>query len=182
MDGCRKPIVLTGGSRWLGRMGICVGETGEWLLLSAVWLPFSGLAVMNLFSEYGSLRDGLEEDFLPHKGSLHELDRIQNHIAKATGLAKRPVINTVIRAEEETAANPAQLQPLQAKTLPAWRQAVNLAAAGLWTWLAVWLLRLAADSIMRDNRQTAEKTAKQISRATGLPLLEYVSEDREGAT
>ena len=87
----------------------------------------------------------LEENLLPHKGSLHELDRIQNHIAKATGLAKRPVINTVIRAAEETAANPAQLQPLQAKTLPAWRQAVNLAAAGLWTWLAVWLLRLAAD-------------------------------------
>ena len=87
----------------------------------------------------------LEENLLPHKGSLHELDRIQNHIAKATGLVKRPVINTVIRAAEETAANPAQLQPLQAKTLPAWRQAVNLAAAGLWTWLAVWLLRLAAD-------------------------------------
>ena len=87
----------------------------------------------------------LEENFLPHKGSLNELDRIQNHIAQATGLAKRPVINTIIRAAEETAANPAQLQPLQAKTLPAWRQAVNLAAAGLWTWLAVWLLRLAAD-------------------------------------
>ena len=87
----------------------------------------------------------LEENLLPHKGSLNELDRIQNHIAQATGLAKRPVINTVIRAAEETAANPAQLQPLQAKTLPAWRQAVNLAAAGLWTWLAVWLLRLAAD-------------------------------------
>ena len=87
----------------------------------------------------------LEENLLPHKGSLNELDRIQNHIAKATGLIKRPVINTVIRAAEETAANPAQLQPLQAKTLPAWRQAVNLAAAGLWTWLAVWLLRLATD-------------------------------------
>ena len=87
----------------------------------------------------------LEENFLPHKGSLNELDRIQNHIAQATGLVKRPVINTVIRAAEETAANPAQLQPLQAKTLPAWRQAVNLATAGLWTWLAVWLLRLAAD-------------------------------------
>ena len=40
---------------------------------------------------------------------------------------------------------------------------------------------LEADSLMRDNRQTAEKTAKQISRATGLPLLEYVGEDREGA-
>ena len=87
----------------------------------------------------------LEENFLPHKGSLNELDRIQNHIAQATGLAKRPVINTIIRAAEETAANPAQLQPLQAKTLPAWRQAVNLAAAGLWTWLAVRLLRFAAD-------------------------------------
>ena len=87
----------------------------------------------------------LEENFLPHKGSLHELDRIQSHIAKATGLAKRPVINTVIRAAEETAANPAQLQPLQVKTIPVWRQAVNLATAGLWTWLAVWLLRLAAD-------------------------------------
>ena len=87
----------------------------------------------------------LEENFLPHKGSLHELDGIQSHIAQAAGLAKRPVINTEIRAQEETAANPAQLQPLQAKTLPAWRQAVNLAAAGLWTWLAVWLLRLAAN-------------------------------------
>ena len=87
----------------------------------------------------------LEENLLPHKGSLNELDRIQNHIAKATGLVKRPVINTVIRAAEETAANPAQLQPLQVKTLPVWRQVVNLAAAGLWTWLAVWLLRLAAD-------------------------------------
>ena len=87
----------------------------------------------------------LEENFLPHKGSLHELDGIQSHIAQAAGLAKRPVINTEIRAQEETAANPAQLQPLQAKTLPAWRQAVNLAAAGLWTWLAVRLLRLAAD-------------------------------------
>ena len=87
----------------------------------------------------------LEENFLPHKGSLHELDGIQSHIAQTAGLAKRPVINTEIRAQEETAANPAQLQPLQAKTLPAWRQAVNLAAAGLWTWLAVWLLRLAAN-------------------------------------
>ena len=70
----------------------------------------------------------LEENLLPHKGSLNELDRIQNHIAKATGLVKRPVINTVIRAAEETAANPAQLQPLQVKTLPVWRQVVNLAA------------------------------------------------------
>ena len=87
----------------------------------------------------------LEENFLPHKNSLQGLDDIQSHIARTTGLAKRPVINTEIRAQEETAANPAQLQPLQAKTLPAWRQAVNLAAAGLWTWLAVWLLRLVAD-------------------------------------
>ena len=87
----------------------------------------------------------LEEDFQPHKNSLQGLDDIQSHIARTTGLAKRPVINTEIRAQEETAANPAQLQPLQVKTLPAWRQAVNLAMAGLWTWLAVWLLRLAAD-------------------------------------
>ena len=87
----------------------------------------------------------LEENFLPHKGSLNELDRIQNHIAQATGLVKRPVINTVIRAAEETAANPTLLQPLQVKAMPVWRQAVNLALAGLWTWLAVWLLRLAAD-------------------------------------
>ena len=87
----------------------------------------------------------LEENFLPHKSTLYELSRIQSRIAQATGLAKRPVINTVIRTAEETAANPAQLQPLQAKTLPVWRQAVNLAAAGLWTWLAVWLLRLVAD-------------------------------------
>ena len=41
---------------------------------------------------------------------------------------------------------------------------------------------LEADFLLRNNRQTAEITAKQISRATGLPLLEYVSEDREGAT
>ena len=87
----------------------------------------------------------LEENFLSHRDSLQGLDDIQSHIARSTGLAKRPVINTEIRAQEETAANPAQLQPLQAKTLPAWRQAVNLAAAGLWTGLAVWLLRLAAD-------------------------------------
>ena len=87
----------------------------------------------------------LEENFQSHKDSLQGLDDIQSHIARTTGLAKRPVINTEIRAQEETAANPAQLQPLQVKTLPAWRQAVNLAAAGLWTWLAVWLLRLAAD-------------------------------------
>ncbi|OAM43439.1 hypothetical protein [Eikenella halliae] len=87
----------------------------------------------------------LEENFQSHKDSLQGLDDIQSHIARTTGLAKRPVINTEIRAQEETAANPAQLQPLQVKTLPAWRQAVNLAAAGLWTWLAVRLLRLAAD-------------------------------------
>ena len=87
----------------------------------------------------------LEENFLPHKNSLQGLDDIQSHIARTTGLAKRPVINTEIRTQEETAANPAQLQPLQVKTLPVWRQVVNLAAAGLWTWLAVWLLRLAAD-------------------------------------
>ena len=41
---------------------------------------------------------------------------------------------------------------------------------------------LEADFLLRNNRQAAEITAKQISRATGLPLLEYVSEDREGAT
>ena len=40
---------------------------------------------------------------------------------------------------------------------------------------------LEADFLSSDNRQAAEVTAKQISRATGLPLLEYVSEDREGA-
>ena len=33
---------------------------------------------------------------------------------------------------------------------------------------------LEADLLLRDNRQTAEKTAKQISLATGLPLLEYI--------
>ena len=87
----------------------------------------------------------LEENFCAAGNSLQGLDDIQSHIARTTGLANRPVINTEIRAQEETAANPAQLQPLQVKTLPAWRQAVNLAAAGLWTWLAVWLLRLAAD-------------------------------------
>ena len=81
----------------------------------------------------------LEANFLPHKGSLHKLDGIQNYIAQATGLAKRPVINTVIRAEAETAANPTLLQPLQVKAMPVWRQAVNLAAAGLWTWLALWI-------------------------------------------
>ena len=85
----------------------------------------------------------LEANFLPHKGSLHKLDGIQNYIAQATGLAKRPVINTVIRAEAETAANPTLLQPLQVKAMPVWRQAVNLAAAGLWTWLALWLVRKA---------------------------------------
>ena len=33
---------------------------------------------------------------------------------------------------------------------------------------------LEADFLLRNNRQTAEKTAKQISLATGLPLLEYI--------
>ena len=33
---------------------------------------------------------------------------------------------------------------------------------------------LEADLLLRDNRQTAEKTAKQISLATGLPLLAYI--------
>ena len=74
----------------------------------------------------------LEENFLPHKGSLNELDRIQNHIAQATGLVKRPVINTVIRAAEETAANPAQLQPLQVKTLPAGRRRCGSAGWRRW--------------------------------------------------
>ena len=32
-------------------------KPGEWLLLSAVWLPFSGLAVMNLF---GAVLDNQE--------------------------------------------------------------------------------------------------------------------------
>ena len=87
----------------------------------------------------------LEENFLPYKDSLHRLDNIQSHIARTTGLANRPVINTEIRAQEETAADVAKLRAPQPEILPAWRQAVNLAAAGLWTWLAVWLLRLAAD-------------------------------------
>lgn len=34
---------------------------------------------------------------------------------------------------------------------------------------------------MRDNRKTAEKTVREISRATGLPLLEYVSEGGDEA-
>ena len=87
----------------------------------------------------------LEENFLSHKDSLQGLDNIQSHIARTTGLAKRPVINTEIRAPEETAADLSKLHAPQPEILPAWRQAVNLAAAGLWTWLAVWLLRLAAD-------------------------------------
>ena len=87
----------------------------------------------------------LEENFLPYKDSLHRLDNIQSHIARTTGLAKRPVINTEIRAPEETAADLSKLRALKPEILPAWRQAVNLALAGLWTWLAVWLLRLAAD-------------------------------------
>ena len=73
------------------------------------------------------------------------MDNIQSHIARTTGLAKRPVINTEIRAPEETAADLSKLRAPKPEILPAWRQAVNLALAGLWTWLAVWLLRLAAD-------------------------------------
>lgn len=87
----------------------------------------------------------LEENFPSHKGSLQGLDNIQSHIARTTGLAKRPVINTEIRTEEKTAADLSKLRVPQPETLPVWRQAVNLAAAGLWIWLAVWLLRLAAD-------------------------------------
>ena len=87
----------------------------------------------------------LEENFLPYKDSLHRLDNIQSHIARTTGLANRPVINTEISAQEETAADVAKLRAPQPEILPAWRQAVNLVVAGLWTWLAVWLLRLAAD-------------------------------------
>lgn len=87
----------------------------------------------------------LEENFLPYKDSLHRLDNIQSHIARTTGLAKRPVINTEIRAPEETAADLSKLRAPKPEILPVWRQAVNLAAAGLWTWLAVWLLRWAAD-------------------------------------
>ena len=87
----------------------------------------------------------LEENFLAYKGSLQGLDDIQSHIARTTGLANRPVINTEIRAQEETAADLSKLRAPQPEILPAWRQAVNLAAAGLWTWLAVWLLRFAAD-------------------------------------
>ncbi|WP_455229225.1 hypothetical protein, partial [Kingella denitrificans] len=87
----------------------------------------------------------LEENFLAYKGSLQGLDNIQSHIARTTGLAKRPVINTEIRAQEETAADLSKLHAPKPEILPAWRQAVNLAAAGLWTGLAVWLLRWAAD-------------------------------------
>ena len=87
----------------------------------------------------------LEENFLSHKDSLQGLDNIQSHIARTTGLANRPVINTEIRAPEETAADLSKLRAPKPEILPAWRQAVNLALAGLWTWLAVWLLRLAAD-------------------------------------
>lgn len=87
----------------------------------------------------------LEENFLSHKDSLQGLDDIQSHIARTTGLANRPVINTEIRAQEETAADLSKLRAPKPEVLPAWRQAVNLAAAGLWTWLAVWLLRWAAD-------------------------------------
>ena len=87
----------------------------------------------------------LEENFLAYKGSLQGLDDIQSHIACTTGLANRHVINTEIRAQEETAADLSKLRAPKPEILPAWRQAVNLAAAGLWTWLAVWLLRWAAD-------------------------------------
>ena len=75
----------------------------------------------------------LEENFLPYKDSLHRLDDIQSHIARSTGLAKRPVINTEFRAPEETAADLSKLHAPKPEILPAWRQAVNLAAAGLWT-------------------------------------------------
>lgn len=87
----------------------------------------------------------LEENFLSHKDSLQGLDDIQSHIARTTGLANRPVINTEIRAQEETAADLSKLRAPKPEILPAWRQAVNLAAAGLWAWLAVWLLRWAVD-------------------------------------
>lgn len=87
----------------------------------------------------------LEENFLSHRDSLQGLDDIQSHIARSTGLAKRPVINTEIRAPEETAADLSKLRAPKPEMLPVWRQAVNLAAAGLWTWLAIWLLRWAAD-------------------------------------
>ena len=87
----------------------------------------------------------LEENFLAYKGSLQGLDNIQSHIARTTGLANRPVINTEIRAQEETAADLSKLRAPQPEILPVWRQAVNLVVAGLWTWLAVWLLHLAAD-------------------------------------
>ena len=87
----------------------------------------------------------LEENFLAYKGSLQGLDDIQSHIARTTGLTNRPVINTEIRAQEETAADLSKLHAPKPEILPVWRQAVNLVAAGLWTWLAVWLLRLAAD-------------------------------------
>ena len=87
----------------------------------------------------------LEENFLSHRDSLQGLDDIQSHIARTTGLAKRPVINTEIRAPEETAADLSKLRAPKPEVLPVWRQAVSLAAAGLWTGLAVWLLRLAMD-------------------------------------
>ena len=73
----------------------------------------------------------LEENFPSHKSSLQGLDNIQSHIARTTGLAKRPVINTEIRTEEKTAADLSKLRVQQPETLPVWRQAVNLAAAGL---------------------------------------------------
>ena len=73
----------------------------------------------------------LEENFLAYKGSLQGLDDIQSHIACTTGLANRHVINTEIRAQEETAADLSKLRAPKPEILPAWRQAVNLAAAGL---------------------------------------------------
>lgn len=87
----------------------------------------------------------LEENFPAYKGSLQGLDNIQSDIARTTGLANRPVINTEIRAQEETAADLSKLRAPKPEMLPVWRQAVNLAAAGLWAWLAIWLLRWAAD-------------------------------------
>ena len=39
---------------------------------------------------------------------------------------------------------------------------------------------LEADFLSRDNRQAAEVTAKQISLATGRPLLEYAESAERG--
>lgn len=41
---------------------------------------------------------------------------------------------------------------------------------------------LQSDSMMRDNRKTAAQTAAQLSRATGLPLVEYAGGDGMKAT